>query len=1059
MAATLTLSDATPLELPRGLKQALLASGLFGLFSSLRNEEPEAESGGFGCGVLLHGAPLPGCTLLVLDGFAPPAPAHGGGGHGALSYSPGEGGRASAASALASLLTGSGETARFLRAQSRVTLTSSGSPPASAAFGVLSAAPSVVDGSSFAPPRLPPLSPLAACPGAPIAVCAVVHAGSEASVRARIGGQWIRLSQADGSGALATLPSLPPRLQGVVLLDGGDADGAAAVSKPRPLLLCHDGRIVAEVAAAEAALPLGGADSPQRDAVEDAVTAIGCALAAGAPIQAAAIGACHAVARGWLAAADACCRAVVAAAASSQRPAPRACALGPNRLSLLHAAVATANPAMVERVLRCARDARAAYGRSDAGDVLGTPATPVEAAACVGVTPLHMAVAVASYDGGARCAAALLGAARGGGASSDEEEEPEWADGYADAALAWARFPDGRGVTPSAACRSAVRRAQPSPAIEALARLDAQTVAAVDDARPIAAAALAPCLQRRGRDGAARYAFGGSAARNAAAEAGALVRSLLDGPPPPVAGGEAPAPARVLRVASASLRAAWSSPPSFNEAAAAAALHPLARYAFLLCLLAAPVLRMLRQPDAALSNGQQAVWRAALADSTGIAAVTAPAFAGAALALCILLPSLRSRVYERSPTATVACAWTLAFVFRPLCASCSPAFTTPGAPHTAMFDVSAVGISFMAACAPMRATPLAWLLSARFAVILFVTSRFSVSCLHPAAFCGAHAAALGLGWAVTAVSEALARLHHIASHPQLAGPAARCVAAFRAAAWPLGGEAGQARPVWVSKALSVPSLLWSALFPGGAATRAAFAADVAATGNARFARTFMVCSLAIDSLMCFWWVCARFFQPLSVAAATAAILAGPQPLSHASMQRVMLSEPLWAAFPVAFLPYFCVFSPIRAVRSAYARPRVRAAVLAFTAVVRFFFTDVCSTRLVRARVGASTPFLLPCTSILFETCASAMIAAMPMPAPVRVALLLSRGLLPMLPQSWGVWIAVVPRCFTAGRMCVSPHAVRCWSLAAIVAVVVRSEAASIRAFAARRQRRAQLKTE
>ena len=778
MVATLKLSDASPLELPRGLRAALLASGLFGaphrshrrlrvlatslsssLFSTSSDGEAEEALSSSG-GVLLHGAPLPGCTLLVLDGFAPPTPARGGGEGVSPTGSWGEGGRATAASALASLLTGAGETARFLRSQSRVTLTSSGSPPTSAAFGVLEAARAGADGASPPPPRLPPLSPLALCPGAPIAVRCFVRAGAagaEGRVRARICGRWIRLPSAVAPGALTTLPSLPPVLQGVVLMDGGGCDGAASLPKPRPLLLCHDGRIVAEVVAAEAALPFNGADSPQRDCVEEAVMAVGCALAAGAPIEAAAAGACHAIARGWLAAADACCRTVTAAAAAARRPVPRACLLGPNWLSLLHAAVASANPSMVERVLQCARDARSAYGHSDAGDALGAAATPAEADACVGVTPLHLALAVASSDGGALCAAALLGETRAGRAFYASEDADE-ADGFADAALAWARFPDGRGVTPSAAYRAASARAQPSAGIAALARLDARIAASVDEARLLAAAALVSC-QSGGIGGGARYAFGDARARDTAAEADALVRSVLLDPPPPVADDDAqsspPPPPHVLRIASASLRVAWSRPPSFEDAAASAALHPLARYAFLLCLLSTPMLRLaLRRPDNAGAQARQDVFRAALGDAPGAAACVAPIFAGAVLALCVLVPALRVRVYDRFPTSTVAFPWTLAFLIRQFLMFASPSLTRPAAPHNIAFTVASVAISFMAACAPMRAKPLAWLLAARFAALLVVTPYLPVSQLSLAECYVAHAAAMAAGWAITAVCEA-----------------------------------------------------------------------------------------------------------------------------------------------------------------------------------------------------------------------------------------------------------------------------------------------------------------
>ena len=164
------------------------------------------------------------------------------------------------------------------------------------------------------------------------------------------------------------------------------------------------------------------------------------------------------------------------------------------------------------------------------------------------------------------CAAALLGETHGGSASSAASEgADEEADGFADAALAWARFPDGHGVTPSALCRAEAARAQPSSGVAALARLDARITASVDAARLLAAAALASC-QPGGRAGGARYAFDDARARVAAAEADALVRSVLLDPPPPVADDEMPSPptpAHVLRIASASLRVAWSRPLSF----------------------------------------------------------------------------------------------------------------------------------------------------------------------------------------------------------------------------------------------------------------------------------------------------------------------------------------------------------------------------------------------------------------------------------------------------------------------------------------------------------------
>lgn len=150
----------------------------------------------------------------------------------------------------------------------------------------------------------------------------------------------------------------------------------------------------------------------------------------------------------------------------------------------------------------------------------------------------------------------------------------------------------------------------------------------------------------------------------------------------------------------------------------------------------------------------------------------------------------------------------------------------------------------------------------RFALLLLVTPYLPVSNLSPAACCAAHGAAMAVGWAIAAACEAASKQHHAATHPHTAGPAARCVAAFGAAprrvkggAPAFGGDVGRARgPVWISKVLAAPALLWSALFPGSAAARAAFAAEVAATCDAHFARSFMKSSVVLDCLMLCVWV-------------------------------------------------------------------------------------------------------------------------------------------------------------------------------------------------------------
>lgn len=167
--------------------------------------------------------------------------------------------------------------------------------------------------------------------------------------------------------------------------------------------------------------------------------------------------------------------------------------------------------------------------------------------------------------------------------------------------------------------------------------------------------------------------------------------------------------------------------------------------------------------------------------------------------------------------------------------------------------------------------------------------------------------------------------------------------------------------------------------------------------------------------------------------------------------RVLLGAPMWLLFLVALLPHFFIISSFPSIRAAYARARVRLAVLLLFALLRYFAASACVTRLLWARVGERTPFALPCSFLAFEATFSLVaIASLPMPAPARVSLLL-----PMFPLSWGVWMPYTQTCFTAGPFSISPSAVR-WALLAVASwVAVRHEAAAIRAWAAARARQAQ----
>ena len=194
-----------------------------------------------------------------------------------------------------------------------------------------------------AAPRLPPLAALAALRHAPAQLSAAEPLPPARALRCRWHGRFLRVDD-DGQQAQ------PGRLRlavpddahdGVALLerqlpaaDAGAAAGVGAMTQrgaPRPVLLCSDAAVVAELNAAAAAT---AGDAALRDAAEEAVIVIGHALRPRACAEAAAAAVAACTRQRWSAAAARCAAAM-----------PPASALAPAAAAALLAAFAGSNPA------------------------------------------------------------------------------------------------------------------------------------------------------------------------------------------------------------------------------------------------------------------------------------------------------------------------------------------------------------------------------------------------------------------------------------------------------------------------------------------------------------------------------------------------------------------------------------------------------------------------------------------------------------------------------------------------------------------------------------------
>ena len=389
----LKLLDVTPLALPRGLagelrawlSRACLGARLATLQASVR----------------------PGCTLLSVQAVLE-ATAEGGSDSDAAAAAPAQG---SAASLAASLL--SGATGAFFRTQ-RFSVAVAGEVADVAGGAVLRVR-------SVPPPaRLPPLRPLAVCSAADARVASALpmHAAAHGRLTCQVHGQYLTLDGAatpltPGAPLGATLPACG--VDGVALLQAAPlagGDDAAVPAAPRPVLLCCDAAVAAEVATvgdAVDAMPPGAAADAALEAAERLIIAMGIALRGGAecPPRLAAAALAAALAHGWHA----------TVAALLDRAPPKRSRRDKGAETALHAAARCGRAGMLQVVLSHPAFASGRLGHAGAPDADG-------------VTPLHLAATLRAPGAAAAAVNTLM-------------------EGDACAPLAWFAARDARGATPS----------------------------------------------------------------------------------------------------------------------------------------------------------------------------------------------------------------------------------------------------------------------------------------------------------------------------------------------------------------------------------------------------------------------------------------------------------------------------------------------------------------------------------------------------------------------------------------------------------------------------------
>jgi hypothetical protein len=458
-------SECHPTALPAGLASAAAA-----LFVGSGGRAPAA----------LTAAVQPGCTLLTLDGIVLHAAEVER--DGALSWEESRCGvERPAGEGLRALLCAPGAAGAYFRARDTLRVAASG-VVATARRGEVVASTTSAASMQHADARLPRLALLAASCDAPVRV----HVRSSAQwrrvpppaqLRCRLHGHFLALLQQrsgaaddekdDSAAGVVTLAAAGE--EGVALIecvrdgadDAGDADASLRAARPRPLLLCRDADVVAELnASAEAAGADGDDESGDDAATETAVVLLGHALRPGCSCALRAAAAAAALRRGWRAAAGRC----MALLASGDGGASSAdsSASAPER-SLLHEAVASGSASAVVAVLSAGGAARR-FGASGAAGAWPRRATLLHLAAAAGAADI--AALLTRLDAGAP-----------GGAAAG-----------ADGVVAWFAARDAAGATLSdVACAGGSA---------ALASLDASLRRAMGAAAPMARAAAAAVSAR-----------------------------------------------------------------------------------------------------------------------------------------------------------------------------------------------------------------------------------------------------------------------------------------------------------------------------------------------------------------------------------------------------------------------------------------------------------------------------------------------------------------------------------------------------------------------------------
>ena len=376
------LPAAHPLSLPPGL--------------------PAAFTSAFPTGMPLAftAAIRPGCVLLSIDALLAA--------DGAVSAA------VDADVALARLLSAPGAAGEFFRAQQAMSVHAPGTSCEVSAKGMQASGTAA---------RLPPLAPLAALCGATVTL-APITTGDDVRfgpVHCRVHGRSVALAARSRvpAGAVAVLE--PCAEEGCALIEAAPADAASAAERaaaPRPLLLCTDAAIVAEVCAAAVA---AGGDAGAREATERVVCVLGAALRPSASTAVLAAACAAAATLGWtatLARLLPLLRAAAEAGAPLGDTSAAAAACMRDGVTLLHRAAAAGDKATCAALL--------AGGGMDG--IFGEP----HSVGPGGVTPLHLAAAMP--DGGALASALLSGCG---------------AERAGDMLWAWFRAADSGGRSPA----------------------------------------------------------------------------------------------------------------------------------------------------------------------------------------------------------------------------------------------------------------------------------------------------------------------------------------------------------------------------------------------------------------------------------------------------------------------------------------------------------------------------------------------------------------------------------------------------------------------------------